>query len=371
MIVRSTCAKITGKIAEVTVIEAGWSANGEHFSVPILERAVEDKHFEGLAVHAYGLGERYNGKTKFSHTSDDVYEIHQNGLWKNKVGHLRNVQMGVSDKGIPAIVGEVHIATDEDAQRLVADQDADDLPELSVDITTTRTEGIGGLYVTEITKANSFDFVEGGAAGGKINRLIAELGSHPTDRTQSGQEFTDMEPKAISSTHGLRDQYPDLSARMVEEAIKPIEERFSEVQTEAVESAAEVTRLTESNAKLEADLAEARTALANYEAENGSLKAEKESIENAAEMKRLTEGLTDLPAWFITQLESSDAETREAMIADRKARTTESKTEVTGHGGASKVETDKRTTEAEEAEAFTNLAWFGRKPETKSKEASA
>ena len=309
-VVRSICAsKKNPKVYEVAIIVAGMTTHGEFYSPEVLAEACP--LYEGLPVHAYEWGET------LSHLQDEVHAFNPRGLIAHQVGVLREVKMGLSD-GIPAMVAELHLDSDEIATALRSRMESATPPELSVDQRIKYTvDPDGSARVMKITAAYSLDLVGAGAAGGKFLRAVASIQRAGLDRSERSQ---DMDVKDIRTADGLRQAFPELVAAVVQ----PVEKELGEVRTTLSTRDGEFKTLTEANAALvkERDELKGKVEVAEKRATEADAASKKAAHETAVE-KRIT--ASKIPANKITDLfrkqlqAAKDEAAIDALIADRVA----------------------------------------------------
>ena len=301
---------LKGRVWEVAVITSGWTTHGEYYTPEVLAEAVP--LYEGIPVHAYELG------STLSHLPDEMHAANPRGLVAHQVGILKNVRMGLSDN-IPAMVGEIHLDSDDMAAIVTSRLSSASPPELSVDQRIRYTmDSDGRVKVMQISAAHSLDVVAAGAAGGRFLRAVASLAGVDRQNMES-----DMELKDIRSVDGLRQAFPELVAAVV----KPTEVELSEARSTLSARDAEVKSLTEKLAATDAiaKAAEAKIAAAEKRATESDTAAKKVAFEAGVD-KRVT--ASKIPADKVTDLfrkqlyAAQDDASVEALILDREALVT-------------------------------------------------
>ena len=299
--------KPKGKVWEVASIMAGWTTWGEFYSADVLSEACP--LYEGIPVHAYEFGDTLN------HLPEEVHSRNPRGLVAHQGGIFRNVKMGEVE-GIPAMVGEIHLDTDELAATLTSRMESASPPELSVDQRIMFTiDADGRQMVRKILAANSLDIVTAGAAGGRFIRAI-ESHAGPDRQTRSD----DMDVKDIRTADGLRQAFPELVAATVQ----PVEKLLGETRAALSDRDAEVKRLSDANAALmkEVEDLKGKTEASEKRATEADDRAKKAAHAAMVE-KRVTQ--SKIPAAKVTDLfrgqllAATDEKAVEALITDRES----------------------------------------------------
>ena len=201
-----------GQLWDVTIAEQGRSKTGHFWSAENLAEIAAK--FEGVPVYKY----EFDGRL-YQHLPDKVKALHPKGVFGNLAGHVRNLKVGTSLRGKPAVVGQIVVANSRTGEDLLAARKAGNLPGLSVDAmmkwsrVPVDTPDGPALQVHSIERPDSVDIVTNPAAGGAFDRLIQEY----VPEAARGRREESMPD--IKSLADLRAAHPQLVDEAIAQAV--------------------------------------------------------------------------------------------------------------------------------------------------------
>ena len=152
-----------GSVWDVVIIEAGRSLNGQTFPASAL--ITSQDIFEGVPIYSFVW------KDTLRHLDRKVQKEMGNNVFGNLVGQIRNVKW---DHERRALIGQAFIDC-ESTREVLLNQwnrlEGSVMAGLSIDAEGFEIEG----RVTRMVRANSVDLVTYPAAGGRFERLVAEV----------------------------------------------------------------------------------------------------------------------------------------------------------------------------------------------------
>lgn len=163
----------TGKLWEITIVEAGLSLNGFNYKATALKEGAPI--FKGLAIFERGIRHTEEGRSG-RHLTDAERDSNPNGMTRDQVGRIHDAWWNETAQRIDGLAA---IHTDATRSKLKNAQESEDIGEgvespafgLSIDVESI-TEGTD---VVQLVRGNSLDMVTRPAAGGVFRRMVASV----------------------------------------------------------------------------------------------------------------------------------------------------------------------------------------------------
>jgi len=295
-----------GYTNDITVIERGWSMNGNYYGETALREIAEQAN--NFVVGYFNHGETFNRDPR------DWAIVTESG----------RVESG-------KVTSRIHIFTNPDGAFLeeriayAKRKKANHLFGVSIDafaqVTEGEAEGRDGVIVEKILKLNSVDIVMVPAAKGNFNAVESQ--SKSSESTLTGESVMDVKT--------LREEHPDTAAILIEEGRKEAASDHEKAQSELKE---QVDAVSKQLAEVEENLAKASSKVDEYE------QAEKQALFEADVRTLIEESLDDSKRSerfesILIGLGQENLETIKEMIADRQESVVNAV--VTGEGTESPV----------------------------------
>tara|TARA_S200002703_G_scaffold160056_1_gene176384 strand:- start:3419 stop:5350 length:1932 start_codon:yes stop_codon:yes gene_type:complete len=308
----------TGYTNEITVIERGWSLNGNYYGDTALAEIA--KQANNYVVGYFNHGETFNRDPRdwAIVTESGRYD---SGKVKSRIHIFKNPDGAFLEE-------RINYAKRKKANHLFG---------VSIDafaqVTEGEAEGRDGVIVEKILKLNSVDIVMVPAAKGGFNA------------NESIAESTfDIQKERLMDINTLREEHPDTAQLLIEEGRKLAADSHEEA---VQEKDGYIATLTEKVADLEEELAKASAKVDEYE------QAEKQVVFESKVRDLIEEGLdeskrSDRFESILISLGEENIDTIKEMIADRQESAVAAV--VTGEGVGSSVVEAKEEEPAEEAE---------------------
>lgn len=317
---------------EITVLEKGWSLNGNYYGSKVLPQLAEG--CRGKAVGYFNHGDTFNRDPR------DWSIVTETGSVKgNKVK------------------ANIHVFQYPDGDMLkeriqyAKEKKADHLFGVSIDafarVTEGEAEGREGTIIEEIVRLNSVDIVMIPAAGGGFNSKESIQESSKSIKKTHKKEYKVMDVAT------LKEQHPDTAKLLIEEGRAEVrseaDEKLKESETryEAAEKNAQEQQERASKAEAKVEEFELKEAQADFKGEvKALLKAELSEGQNTERFLNLC-----------LDLGSDKMDTIKEMIAERKESGHAPIVEGEGNSGPDEVKEEVKEDKVEES-AKDRLADF-------------